>query len=316
MAAVVPVDLAFVPPSGSTNTVDLTVTVTAYGIPKIDSDSATVSGNMRANLNCDFDPVTRQITALTGLTFDPSGSRFEFSDVSLELNYGILIGKILIDGTDIGGTFQTPNPPGTVSAGDFDTAEHEVVLDQGTLYADGTGLLLNGLFQPMTFDLASEPITGTTEATGHISASLLSTAGYQATYDVTLTLPLSFDQELYNDPDTGITVWVAAEGTFQTYGTFTHFEMAWLIPGDANADGVVDDRDASILGSHWLLQEGATWGDGDFNRDGIVNDKDAAILAAHWGEGGGEESVPEPGSLALLAGIAVMGMIYLRRRKA
>jgi hypothetical protein len=47
-----------------------------------------------------------------------------------------------------------------------------------------------------------------------------------------------------------------------------------------------------------------------------VNDADAAILAAHWGEGVGEESVPEPGSLALLAGMAVMGMVYLRRRKA
>jgi hypothetical protein len=45
-----------------------------------------------------------------------------------------------------------------------------------------------------------------------------------------------------------------------------------------------------------------------------VNDADAAILAAHWGEGGGEESVPEPGSLALLAGIAVMGLVHLRRR--
>ena len=50
--------------------------------------------------------------------------------------------------------------------------------------------------------------------------------------------------------------------------------------------------------------------------NGNVNDADAAILAAHWGEGVGEESVPEPGSLALLAGIAVMGMVYLRRRKA
>jgi hypothetical protein len=46
-----------------------------------------------------------------------------------------------------------------------------------------------------------------------------------------------------------------------------------------------------------------------------VNDADAAILAAHWGEGVGEESVPEPGSLALLAGIAVMGVVCLRRRK-
>ena len=82
----------------------------------------------------------------------------------------------------------------------------------------------------------------------------------------------------------------------------------------ANGDGVVDDGDASILGTHWM--QPATWADGDFNRDSIVNDADAAILAAHWGEGAGEESVPEPGSLVLLAGVAVMGMVYVRRRKA
>jgi hypothetical protein len=46
------------------------------------------------------------------------------------------------------------------------------------------------------------------------------------------------------------------------------------------------------------------------------NVNDTAILAAHWGERVGEAEVPEPGSLALLAGIAVMGMVYLRRRKA
>jgi hypothetical protein len=54
--------------------------------------------------------------------------------------------------------------------------------------------------------------------------------------------------------------------------------------------------------------------DGDFNGDNVVNDADAAILAAHWGEGGGEESVPEPGSLALLAGVAVMWRVFVRRR--
>jgi hypothetical protein len=85
--------------------------------------------------------------------------------------------------------------------------------------------------------------------------------------------------------------------------------------GDANTDFVVDENDAAILGAHWLQTGGAKWFDGDFNGDGIVNDADAAILAAHWGEGVGEESVPEPGSLALLAGIAVVGMGCLRRRK-
>jgi hypothetical protein len=64
---------------------------------------------------------------------------------------------------------------------------------------------------------------------------------------------------------------------------------------------------------------GAVLGEMD-RRDGAVNgnvtDTDAAILAAHWGESVGEGAVPEPGSLALLAGIAVMGVVYLRRRKA
>jgi hypothetical protein len=86
------------------------------------------------------------------------------------------------------------------------------------------------------------------------------------------------------------------------------------IPGDANNDRAVDDDDASILGAHWLQAVSGGFGDGDFNGDGNVNDADAAILAAHWHEGVGEGTVPEPGSLALLAGIAVMGMIYLRRR--
>ena len=86
-------------------------------------------------------------------------------------------------------------------------------------------------------------------------------------------------------------------------------------PGDANNDGYVDDKDASILGANWM-QTDAEWADGDFNRDHVVDDADAAILAAHWGNGVNEESVPEPGSLALLFGIAVMGMIYLQPRKA
>jgi hypothetical protein len=87
-------------------------------------------------------------------------------------------------------------------------------------------------------------------------------------------------------------------------------------PGDANGDGWVDDKDASILGAHWLQMGDAHFFDGDFNDDGVVTDLDAAILAAHWSEGVGEASVPEPGSLALMAGMAVMGMFYFRRRKA
>ena len=99
------------------------------------------------------------------------------------------------------------------------------------------------------------------------------------------------------------------------YGGYTVTAEPTLL-GDANCDDVVNDDDASIVGAHWMQASGARWGDGDFNFDGKVNDDDAAILAAHWGESLGEASVPEPGSFALLAGIALMGMIYFRRRRA
>jgi hypothetical protein len=84
------------------------------------------------------------------------------------------------------------------------------------------------------------------------------------------------------------------------------------LPGDANDDRVVDDKDASILGANWLTS-GALWEEGDFNGDDNVNDADAAILAAHWSPGGGEGSVPEPSTLAMLFGAAVMAWLGRRR---
>ena len=82
--------------------------------------------------------------------------------------------------------------------------------------------------------------------------------------------------------------------------------------GDANADGVVDDKDASILGKNWLVGSGATWGMGDFNGDYKVNDADAAIMAAHWTASGSEGSVPEPGTVVLLISAAMA--LWFRRR--
>ena len=84
-------------------------------------------------------------------------------------------------------------------------------------------------------------------------------------------------------------------------------------PGDANNDGYIDDKDASILGSHWLTS-GRHWSMGDFNQDGYVNDKDAAILAAHWtGSPAEDASVPGPTSLALLLG-GLLSLLAVRRR--
>ena len=93
----------------------------------------------------------------------------------------------------------------------------------------------------------------------------------------------------------------------------TYSVEAVAILGDANADGVVDDEDASILAAHWHQQVDG-WTHGDFNGDGWVNDMDAAILASHWnvGEVDGDTSVPEPSALAAgLSMFIVLGAVAL-----
>ncbi|MCX7427679.1 MAG: PEP-CTERM sorting domain-containing protein [Planctomycetia bacterium] len=93
------------------------------------------------------------------------------------------------------------------------------------------------------------------------------------------------------------------------------------IPGDANLDGTVDDKDASILGANWretIIP--MTWQDGDFNGDTVVNDQDAAILAANWGKTASllpvtAEAVPEPSTWCLLAGALAMLAVWRRKSR-
>ncbi|MCX7424957.1 MAG: hypothetical protein NTW96_04930 [Planctomycetia bacterium] len=90
---------------------------------------------------------------------------------------------------------------------------------------------------------------------------------------------------------------------------------ALLLLGDANDDGFVDDKDASILGAHWMQSgDGIGWGDGDFNEDHVVNDKDAAILAAHWNPAGESAATPEPSSSVMLLGLLLGTLAFYRRR--
>jgi hypothetical protein len=100
---------------------------------------------------------------------------------------------------------------------------------------------------------------------------------------------------------------VAGGGKLTAWDAETGHHVDIIGLGDANADGVVDSADATILASHWHQADGANWFAGDFNGDGAVNDADASILAAHWGEGMEETplSIPEPITLVMLAGAAV-----------
>ncbi len=82
-----------------------------------------------------------------------------------------------------------------------------------------------------------------------------------------------------------------------------------IYPGDANADGKVNEKDAAILAAHWLQSEGVTWYDGNFNNDDVVDGADATIMATNWQRNGlaqATAAVPEPSAAALLLVIAVL----------
>ena len=88
-----------------------------------------------------------------------------------------------------------------------------------------------------------------------------------------------------------------------------------LLPGDADGNGLVDEADAAILASNWLMQTDATWADGDFNSDGAVNDLDATLLAANWQQSSSAQAyVPEPATVNLLL-TGLIGLLILTARR-
>ncbi len=97
--------------------------------------------------------------------------------------------------------------------------------------------------------------------------------------------------------------WNTVRGTFSV-----------VMPGDANLDGTVNNKDATLLAANWQKMSGATWGEGDFNDDGKVNDVDATILATNWhSSSGSQASTPEPGMLSLLIGMLLAGLGHRKR---
>jgi len=105
----------------------------------------------------------------------------------------------------------------------------------------------------------------------------------------------------------------------------------FAIPGDANADGVVDFLDFQAIESGFG-ETNSRWAHGDFNEDGIVDSADLALLFKNYGKhsdgsaspiGASEEQalaafaaevgVPEPGTAGLLFSIAIFAVSKRRR---
>jgi peptidoglycan/xylan/chitin deacetylase (PgdA/CDA1 family) len=53
------------------------------------------------------------------------------------------------------------------------------------------------------------------------------------------------------------------------------------VPGDANGDGLVNIKDATLVSLNWN-KTGQTLAQGDLNGDGLVNIKDATLISLNW----------------------------------
>ena len=70
--------------------------------------------------------------------------------------------------------------------------------------------------------------------------------------------------------------------------------------GDADLNGVIDERDLNRVAQHWNTGFAASWCQGDFNVDGITNEIDLNALAQNWRSDirsvNAATAVPEPAS--------------------
>jgi len=239
-AEIVSVDLALVPASGDINTFDVTLTVTGRGLTREDDDTATVTGNILADLTVDYDPISHAAVA-TGLEF--TGGVFELSPLDFTLNYGFL-GTLAIDGRDMRGTMSTPLPPGTVAGGEFPAEEHVAIVNHGTMTVEGQGLVLGPLVPKTTFDLAEDPMPAAGQGTGTLTISAPDVNDGVGTYDVMMDLPMELDGE-FTDEEKGFTGRGTGSATFRARGQFSRELPPPTLTWDGTDPGEWTSR-------HWL----------------------------------------------------------------
>jgi hypothetical protein len=95
-------------------------------------------------------------------------------------------------------------------------------------------------------------------------------------------------------------------------GTSVDVTLFQALGGDANLDGTIGLKDASLVNQYWdpagtIAPNPNTWTEGDFNDDGVVGLGDAAIVNQTWDgpydqpSGGAEVTVQPDGSIILEA---------------
>ncbi|MCO6047259.1 hypothetical protein NG895_25445 [Aeoliella sp. ICT_H6.2] len=295
-------NLELLPPTSTTNRVNISVSSSGLS----DTELTRVTGNSLATIGYDIYeglPLIHSI-AFTGGHISLLG---ESSD-NVTLSDSNLISNFSVVGSGLGGELDTPNPPGPVSDGTYNTADHIVRINTGTLAASGSFL-----FVPFNYDinLDQDPLDFTTESIANIDVSLVGTNGRQRTYEVVTSLPIDATEVI----EDAVTITVDVQGTVTSSDTFSIFLP---LEGDYNGDNRVDIADYTV----WRNTLGAT-GAGlaaDGNFDWVVDEADYTLWKDNFSETSGglrlaSVTVPEPSAAALVA-IGVMAFALAGRMRA
>ena len=247
----------------------------------------------------------------------------------------IVLVKYAIGGTDIAEDWAPGEPGGPQYEGFMDTVEGALASLEGDYIAEIGGMIwmqgesdandatkaaayeqnltdliatfrdeLDTPNMPFVIGQISDSSTWTYGDTVQAAQDAVAGADPNTSMITTTDLPLLSDGIHYN-----------ADGTM-TLGT--RFADALLdliggatLEGDLNGDGAVSSADLDIVRGNWgtTVPVGAL-DQGDANADGLVNSGDLDIIRANWGQTAAA-TVPEPGVLAMLAGL--LGVVLLGR---
>jgi hypothetical protein len=296
-AVSVPVQFT-IDPSASNLNMDISATLV---VTRSDSDSTPISGTIDALVDLG---TTAPLPPTAGLSL--TGGRM-YADESLDFSFHVILlvdVDVLIE--NVSATFRTPGPRGTMSLVgpdqyQFDLAQHELVVDQGTLTASGSAL---GDPVDEFYDLSDEPLSGSPDP-GQISGTLsLRETGSDAasrSYHADLLVPINLTEVIPLDDAGTIEATVTLSGSLSAAADFT---APLGPPGDYNGDGTVDAADYTV----WRDTSGSAsdlLADGSGNR--AVDQDDFLLWKEHFGETiasgsgaaagpSGSAPVPEPAS--------------------
>ena len=138
-----------------------------------EQDTTDLSGTVDIQIN--LNPQTGEITELTF-----TGGSFFGTNIGFDFGF---FGSI--SGTNLGGTIETPSPPGSVIGVDFPASEHDITLNSGEI--TGTGIVGSAIGSGFSFN--DLPLTSPGVGMGTITANQNGDG-----YDITVLVPVSISE--------------------------------------------------------------------------------------------------------------------------